>query len=60
MSPRAWQAAVDADVEDEVVEIFLSELSTQSGDTTDTHARTSIMLDLLFIWIAFTQSSSSY
>jgi hypothetical protein len=36
-SPRAWQAAVDADVvddvEDEVVEIFFSELSEQSGIT---------------------------
>jgi hypothetical protein len=36
-SPRAWQAAVDVyvvdDVEDEVVEIFFSELSEQSGDT---------------------------
>jgi hypothetical protein len=31
-SPRAWRAAVD-DVEDEVVEIFFSGLSEQSGDT---------------------------
>jgi hypothetical protein len=31
-SPRAWQVVVD-DVEDEVVEIFFSELSEQSGDT---------------------------
>jgi hypothetical protein len=34
-SPRAWQAAVDAtvdDVEDEVVEIFFSDLSAQSSE----------------------------
>jgi hypothetical protein len=31
-SPRAWQSVVD-NVEDEVVEIFFSELSKQSGDT---------------------------
>jgi hypothetical protein len=33
-SPRAWQATVDAaveDVEDEVVEIFFSELSAPSS-----------------------------
>jgi hypothetical protein len=36
MSLQAWQAAVDAavdDVESEVVEVFFSELSEQSGDT---------------------------
>jgi hypothetical protein len=36
MSPRAWQAAVDADVvddvEDEVVEVFFTRLSEQSGE----------------------------
>jgi hypothetical protein len=35
-SPRAWQAVVDAvvdDVEDEVVEVFFFELSGQSGVT---------------------------
>jgi hypothetical protein len=31
-SPRAWQSIVD-NVEDEVVKIFFSELSKQSGDT---------------------------
>jgi hypothetical protein len=34
-SPRAWQAAVDAvvdDAEDDVVEIFFFELSQQSGE----------------------------
>jgi hypothetical protein len=35
-SPRAWQAVADEDVvdnvEDEVVELFFSELSTRSGE----------------------------
>jgi hypothetical protein len=35
-SPRAWQAVVDAavdDIEDKVVKVFFSELSEQLGDT---------------------------
>jgi hypothetical protein len=40
-SPRACKAAVDADivddVEDEVVDVFFSELSEQSGDTPKHH-----------------------
>jgi hypothetical protein len=36
MSPRAWQVAVDGDVvddvEDEVLEVFFSILSEQSGE----------------------------
>jgi hypothetical protein len=63
-SPRAWQSVVDVDVvddvKDKVIEVFFFKLCAQSGDTTDswfssdTHARTSIMVDLLFISIVFT------